>query len=71
MTAKLVAAAMKLARSHALRGYDAVQLASAIEVHQARVAAGASPLTIISADEPLNTAAVAEGLLVENPNNHP
>lgn len=71
MTARLVAAAMKLARSHALRGYDAVQLASAIEVHQARVAAGASPLTIISADDPLNAAAVAEGLLVENPNTHP
>lgn len=71
VTARLVAAAMKLARSHALRGYDAVQLASAIEVHQARVAAGASPLTIISADDPLNAAAIVEGLLVENPNNHP
>lgn len=71
MTARLVAAAMKLARSHALRGYDAVQLASAIEVHHARVAACASPLTIISADDPLNAAALAEGLLVENPHNHP
>ena len=71
VTARLVAAAMKLARSHALRGYDAVQLASAIEVHQARVAASASPLTIISADDPLNAAALAEGLLVDNPNNHP
>lgn len=67
----MIAAAMKLARSHALRGYDAVQLASAIEVHQVRVAAGASPVTIISADDPLNAAALAEGLLVENPNNHP
>lgn len=71
VTARLVAAAMSLARSHALRGYDAVQLASAIEVHQARVAANASPLTIVSADVPLNAAAVAEGLLVDNPNNHP
>jgi len=62
---------MKLARSHASRGYDAVQLAAVIEVHQARVAAGASPLTIISADDPLNAAAVAESLLVDNPNNHP
>ena len=71
VSARLVAAAMKLARSHALRGYDAVQLAAAIEVHQARVAAGASALTIISADDPLNAAAVAERLLVDNPNNHP
>ena len=70
VTARVVAGAMRLARSHALRGYDAVQLASAIEVHQARVAAGASSLTIISADDPLNAPAVAEGLLLDNPNNH-
>jgi hypothetical protein len=71
VTARLVGAAMKLARAHALRGYDAVQLSAAIEVQQARIAAGAKPLTLISADGPLNTAAVAEGLLVDNPNNHP
>ena len=71
VTARLVAAAMNLARAHALRGYDAVQLAAAIEVRQARIAAGASPLTLVSADDPLNAAALAEGLLVDNPNNHP
>jgi len=49
----------------------ALRLAAAIEVHQARVAAGASALTIISADDQLNAAAVAESLLVDNPNNHP
>lgn len=71
VTPRLVATAMKLARAHALRGYDAVQLASAMEVQQARVSRGASPLTLVSADDPLNAAAVAEGLLVDNPNNHP
>ena len=70
MTAALVSAAMKLVRSHALRAYDAVQLAAAIEVHQVRIAASASRITLVSADDPLNAAALAEGLLVDNPNNH-
>jgi uncharacterized protein len=65
---KLVVAAMRLARTHALRSYDAVQLAAALEVNHAR--AGASALTLISADDALNSAAVAEGLDVDNPNHH-
>ena len=69
--ARLLDAAMKLTRTHALRGYDAVQLAGAVEVQRARTAAGASRLTLISADDSLNNAAVAEGLLVDNPNHHP
>ena len=71
VTPRLVAGAMNLAKAHALRGYDAVQLAAATEVHQARTTAGASRLTLVSADVPLNAAALAEGLLVDNPNNHP
>lgn len=71
VSARLLDAAMKLTRTHALRGYDAVQLAGAVEVQRARTAAGASRLTLISADDSLNDAAVAEGLLVDNPNHHP
>ncbi|MCC6422249.1 MAG: type II toxin-antitoxin system VapC family toxin [Phycisphaerales bacterium] len=67
---EVVNRAMLLARRHGLRGYDSVQLASAIEVNalakQATVA-----FRFISADEDLNVAAQAEGLQTENPNLHP
>ena len=61
-----VAQAATLARRHALRGYDAVQLAAALEIH-----ATDSSLTLLSADAELNTAATAEGLSVDDPNSHP
>ena len=56
---------------HGLRGYDAVQLAAAIQVRDERLALGASPPTLVSADTELNAAAMMEGLRVENPNHHP
>jgi hypothetical protein len=62
---------MALAETHALRGYDAVQCATAVLVHTERVALGMPPLTLVSADTALNTAAAAEGLLVEDPNTYP
>jgi predicted nucleic acid-binding protein len=71
VTPPLVARAMSLAETHALRGYDAVQLAAALRVQALRVARGRSVLTFVSADAALNAAAVAEGLLVDDPNNHP
>ena len=66
VSARLVAQAATLARRHALRGYDAVQLAAALEIH-----ATDPSLTLLSADAELNTAATAEGLSVEDPNSHP
>ena len=66
VSAGLVAQAATLARRHALRGYDAVQLAAALEIH-----ATDSSLTLLSADAELNTAATAEWLSVEDPNSHP
>jgi uncharacterized protein len=60
-----------LADSHELRGYDAVQLASAIEANQNRKNNGLSELIFVSADNELNSAAQAEGLQIENPNNYP
>jgi hypothetical protein len=71
ITPGLIAMAMQLARAHALRGYDAVQLAAAMEVNQRWVAAGQPPITLVSADTALNLAALAEGLVVEDPNDHP
>ena len=61
---------MRLANTHALRVYDAVQLAAALEINQKEQDAGFAPVTLISADQALNDAGTAEGLTVEDPNTH-
>jgi uncharacterized protein len=66
VSAGLVDHTATLARKHALRGYDAVQLAAALEVR-----AHIPSVTFLSADANLNTAAIAEGLSVDDPNSHP
>jgi uncharacterized protein len=66
VSAPLVSYAASLARAHALRGYDAVQLAAALEIHSQ-----APSLTLLSADADLNAAAASEGLLADDPNSHP
>ena len=71
ITPDLITSAMKLADKYSLRGYDTVQLAAALEVEAEIKAVGASGLIFVSADNELNTAAQAEGLQVENPNNYP
>ena len=71
LTPTLIMQAMGLAVIHALRGYDAVQCAVAVALHQARQARGMPGLTLVSADVALNTAAAAEGLLVADPNAYP
>ena len=68
--AKLVLRAMSLVELHGLRGYDAVQLAAALETH-ARCLARGTTLTLVSADAELNLAAAAEGLVADDPNLHP
>lgn len=70
LTPALIAEATRLAATHALRGSDAIQLAAAVEVSRACLAAGAV-MTLISADVELNAAALAEGLAVNDPNSHP
>jgi hypothetical protein len=50
---------------------EAVQLAAALVVHDQYVAAGFPGLTLISADDDVNTAGQAEGLPTDNPNAHP
>lgn len=71
ITPVLLSVATTLATKRALRGYDAVQLAAALEANDERVANGLRPLTFVSADTELNTAAEAEVLTVENPNDYP
>ena len=71
MTAMLLDRAMTLAETYGLRGYDAVQLAAACEVNAFCAAHGLPPLTLVSADSELNTAATGEGLPVDDPNTHP
>lgn len=70
VTERLVQMAMTLAETRALRGYDAVQLAAALEVQSERSVLQLSALTFICADDRLSAAAATEGLLVENPNLH-
>lgn len=67
----IVDRAMRLTQTHRLRGYDAVQLAAALDAQAAAVAEGLSGLTFVSADEDLLTAARLEGLATDNPNRHP
>jgi predicted nucleic acid-binding protein len=70
LTSTLVESAADLAEAHALRAYDAVQLAAAREINLEMTSAGASAITLISADTALNTAAIDEGLAVDDPNTH-
>ena len=63
--------AVELTQNHRLRGYDAVQLASALAANATLVAAGLSGLTFVAADNDLLAAAQSEGLATDNPNNHP
>jgi predicted nucleic acid-binding protein len=71
LTPSLIEHAADLAEAHALRAYDAVQLAAALEINANMKSAGANPITLVSADGALNTAALAEGLAVDDPNTHP
>jgi hypothetical protein len=63
--------AVRVADAYELRGYDAVQLASALLSNRERLLEGVPPLILVSSDTDLNQAAQAEGLIVEDPNNHP
>ncbi len=67
----ILAHAMTLTKAHSLRAYDAIQLATAVDLHVSRNLANFPKLTFLSADQPLNQAALAEGLLVDDPNRYP
>jgi uncharacterized protein len=71
ITPALLADAAKLANTHALRAYDAVQLSAALTLNAQGTAVGLGGIVLVSADVELNKAAQAEDLLVEDPNMHP
>jgi len=71
ITPALTVEAMRLVGKHALRAYDALQLAAALHVNDALSAFQATGLTLLSADTELCAAAQASGLMVDDPNHHP
>jgi len=71
LTDVVINRAMTTAETYGLRGYDAVQLAAALEVSALGTGSGLPPMTFVSADNELNAAAAHAGLVVENPNAHP
>ena len=71
LTDSIISQAMQLSEKRFLRGYDAVQLAVALELENRFQTNNLSSIIFISADNDLNSAAQAENLAVDNPNNHP
>ncbi len=63
--------AVCLTRVHKLRGYDAVQLAAALLTDEALLNAALPGLIFVAADGDLLAAANTEGLITDNPNQHP
>lgn len=70
ITVPIIEKAEELADKHFLRGYDAVQLAAALQAQNIRNSGGGN-LIFVCADNALRQAASAESLLVEDPNLHP
>ena len=70
LSLELLQTAEDLLERHPLRGYDAVQLASALEAHNTVFAATHDPVIFLSADGRLLDAATAEGLPTENPDQY-
>lgn len=63
--------AVALTQNHRLRGYDAIQLATALAANDSLTEADLPALTFVAADEDLVAAARAESLSAEDPNRHP
>lgn len=70
LTEQTIQRAEDILETHALRAYDAVQLAVALNSNDGLVAAGLPPLVFVSADKRLLEAAMREGLSVEDPSTH-
>jgi uncharacterized protein len=72
LTAARVRSILTRFRSHLAGRYiAAVQLAAALEVNGRYQSAGSGGITLVSADQELNAASAASGLVVEDPNAHP
>lgn len=71
LDAAILDRAAQLPLHHRLRGYDAIQLATALVANTRLLAVGAPTLTFVAADNDLLAVARTEGLHTENPNNYP
>jgi hypothetical protein len=71
ITRAVVTQAGMVLERHALRAYDAVQLACALTVRRLLHQYGLTPPLFVAADDVLLAAAAAEGFAVENPLLHP
>ncbi len=71
ITADLYTSAANLCRSHKLRAYDAIQLASALKLRDKALGEQALVPIFVCADNELLSIAITEGLSVENPNDYP
>ena len=58
-------------KNYPLRGYDAMQLATALVANQILVSHELCALTFVCADNRLRNATDSEGLTIEEPNNYP
>lgn len=70
ISAAIVGEAADLTQRHSLKGYDAVQVASALVLSQALEVLQTEPLIFVSGDTQALTAAEAEGLAVDDPFRH-
>jgi hypothetical protein len=67
----IIALAMQLIERHPLRGYDSVQLATAIHLQSIFSAFDGEEVYFVGSDRVLNNAARSEGLTVINPAEQP
>jgi predicted nucleic acid-binding protein len=70
LTSAIVARSQTLLTQHPLRAYDAVQLATAIEVNLALITAKNLELTFVSSDQRLLDIAILYNFAIDNPNDH-
>ncbi|GIK39294.1 MAG: ribonuclease VapC [Chloroflexota bacterium] len=66
----IISRAVNLTQTYRLRGYDAIQLATALATNEVLIDAGFPSLTFIAADDDLLAAVRSEGLAADNPNHY-
>lgn len=66
----IISSAIELTKRQKLRGYDAIHLACALALKQSLVEKEMPAVTFVAADVDLLNAAAAEGLQIDNPNQH-
>lgn len=70
LSPEIIHRAVNLTQDHRLRGYDAVQLATARAANDSLVSSGLPALKFVAADGDLVSAARTEGLRTDDPNRH-